>query len=81
VNFLIRVPFESFVDIETKIGNLSVTNIPGGLVRAHITTEGDITLTNIEADNVSAQNGIGDIFFDGVFQPNGNYRFASISGN
>jgi len=81
VNFLIRVPFESFVDIETKIGNLSVTNIRGGLVRAHITTEGDITLTNIEADNVSAQNGIGDIFFDGVFQPNGNYRFASISGN
>lgn len=81
VNFLIRVPFEAFVDIETKIGNLSVTNIRGGLVRAHITTEGDITLTNIEADNVSAQNGIGDIFFDGIFQPNGNYRFASISGN
>ncbi|MER3630869.1 MAG: hypothetical protein C4325_00755 [Blastocatellia bacterium] len=81
VNFLIRVPFEAFVDIETKIGNLSVTNVRGGLVRAHITTEGDITLTNIEADNVSAQNGIGDIFFDGILQPNGNYRFASISGN
>lgn len=81
VNFTIRVPYTSSVDIETKMGNLSVSNIRGGLVRAHITTEGDITLTNIITPAVSAQNGIGDIFFDGVFQPNGNYRFASISGN
>lgn len=81
VNFTIRVPFTSSVDIETKMGNLSVSNVRGGLVRAHISTEGDITLTNIGAMAVSAQNGIGDIFFDGVFQSNGNYRFASISGN
>jgi len=81
VNFTIRVPFTSSVDIETKMGNLSVSNVRGGLVRAHITTEGDITLTNISAGTVSAQNGIGDIFFDGVFQASGNYRFASINGN
>jgi hypothetical protein len=81
VNFTIRVPFTSSVDIETKMGNLSVTSVRGKLVRAHITTEGDITLTNIEAENVSAQNGIGDIFFDGLLKPNGNYRFVSISGN
>ncbi|HEX6278724.1 MAG TPA: DUF4097 family beta strand repeat-containing protein [Pyrinomonadaceae bacterium] len=80
VNFTIRVPFTSSVDIETKMGNLSVTNVRGGLVRAHITTEGDITLTNIGANAVSAQNGIGDIFFDGVIQPGGGYRFFSISG-
>jgi hypothetical protein len=80
VNFTVRVPFTSTVDIETKMGNLSVSNIRGNWVRAHITTEGDITLTNIGATNVSAQNGIGDIFFDGVVQSGGNYRFFSISG-
>jgi hypothetical protein len=80
VNFTIRVPFTSSVDIETKMGNLNVLNIRGGLVRAHITTEGDITLTNIGANGVTAQNGIGDIFFDGVVQPGGAYRFFSING-
>ena len=80
VNFTIRVPFTSSVDIETKMGNLSVTNVRGGLVRAHISTEGDITLTNIGAMKVSAQNGVGDIFFDGVLIGGGNYRFASITG-
>ena len=81
VNFTIRVPYSSSVDIETKMGNLNVSNIRGGMVRAHITTEGDITLTNIGSMKVSAQNGIGDIFFDGVLLGGGNYRFASISGN
>lgn len=80
VNFTVRVPYTSSVDIETKMGNLSVTNIRGGLVRAHITTEGDITLTNIGAGAVTAQNGIGDIFYDGNFQTGGGYRFFSISG-
>lgn len=80
VNFTIRVPFTSSVDIETKMGNLNVSNVRGGLVRAHITTEGDITLTNIGASAVSAQNGIGDIFFDGTIQQSGAYRFFSISG-
>ncbi|MDI1243618.1 MAG: DUF4097 family beta strand repeat-containing protein [bacterium] len=80
VNFTIRVPFASSVDIETKMGNLSVTNVRGGLVRAHITTEGDITLTNIGAGAVTAQNGIGDIFYDGTLQSGGGYRFFSISG-
>lgn len=80
VNFLIRVPYTSMVDIETKIGNLSVSNIRGGLVRAHISSEGDITLTNIGAGAVSAENVLGDIFFDGELQPGGNYRFSSMSG-
>ena len=34
VNFTIRVPYDAMVDIETRIGNLSVTNVRGGLVRA-----------------------------------------------
>jgi len=81
VNFRIRIPYTSSVDIETRMGNLIVTNIRGGLVRAHISSEGDITLTNIGAAAVSAQNGIGDIFYDGEIQPDGNYRFASVRGN
>jgi hypothetical protein len=81
VNFTIRVPYNAIVDIETKIGNLSVTNISGGFVRAHIGLEGDITLTNIGASNVAADNLTGDIFFDGAIQEGGNYRFSSMKGN
>ena len=81
VNFHIRVPRLSNVDIETRIGNLSVTNVSGGLVRAVITTEGDIELTNIAANAVDAQNGIGDIFFDGEIRSGGLYRFTSMRGS
>jgi len=81
VNFLIKVPYSASVDIETRIGNLNVSSVRGGLVRAHISTEGDITLTNIGAGSVAAENGIGDIFFDGSVETEGNYRFSSMRGN
>src|SRR5262245_1098302 len=77
VNFNVRVPYSCIVDIETLVGNLIVTNVSGGLVRAHISSEGDVTLTNISAYSVQAQNGIGDMFFDGNILPGGNYRFSS----
>ncbi|HNQ16193.1 MAG TPA: hypothetical protein PKM58_11550, partial [Pyrinomonadaceae bacterium] len=66
---------------ETRVGNLNVSNVRGGLVRANISSEGDITLTDIAASNVSAENVIGDIFFDGTIQSGGNYRFVSMRGN
>lgn len=81
VNFLIKVPYASSVDIETRMGNLNVSNVGGGLVRAHISSEGDITLTNINAGAVAAENVIGDIFYDGDVQREGNYRFTSTRGN
>lgn len=81
VNFNVKVPFTSSVNIETVMGNLSVSNVSGGLVRAHITSDGDITLTNISATSVSAENGIGDIFFDGDIKSGGIYRFSSVRGN
>lgn len=81
VNFTVRVPYTSSVDIETLIGNLIVSDVRGSLVRAQITSEGDITLTNIISPAVSAQNGIGDIFFDGELKAEGNYRFTSVRGN
>lgn len=80
VNFMIKVPYTSMVDIETRIGNLTVNNISGNLVRAHISSEGDITLTNISSSAVSAENVMGDIFFDGAILREGNYRFASTKG-
>ncbi len=81
VNFTIKVPYSSSVDIETRMGNLSVSNVRGTLVRAHITSEGDITLTNINATVVSAENVRGDIFFDGNLHSDGSYRFASTRSN
>lgn len=81
VNFTIRVPYYTMVDIETKIGNLNVSNVRSGLVRAHISSEGDIQLANIGASNLSAENVIGDIFFDGDILDGGIYRFASMKGN
>jgi len=81
VNFLIRIPYTAMVDIETMMGNLSITSIRSGLVRAKISSEGDITLTNIGSNAVSAENVTGDIFFDGEIQDGGNYRFSSNKGN
>ncbi|MGI8639168.1 MAG: DUF4097 family beta strand repeat-containing protein [Pyrinomonadaceae bacterium] len=81
VNFTINVPYDSSVNIETVMGNLNVSNVRGAFVRAHISSEGDITLTNVFAPAVSAENVIGDIFFDGEIQSNGTYRFTSTRGN
>ncbi len=81
VNFTVRVPYYAMVDIETRIGNLNVRNVRSGLVRAKISSEGDITLTNIGSSAVSAENVIGDIFFDGEVQEGGSYRFSSMRGN
>jgi hypothetical protein len=81
VNFTIRVPFEAAVDIETKYGNLNVSSVRGTLVRAKISSDGDITLTNISARWVTAENGIGNIFFDGDIQADGIYRFTSMRGD
>ena len=81
VNFLIKVPYSSSVDIETRMGNLNVSSVRGGMVRAHVSSEGDITLTNIAAGSVTAENLIGDIFFDGTINESGIYNFTSTRGN
>lgn len=81
VNFKIQLPQDSSVDIETRRGDIKISNIRGGLVRAHISTEGDIKLLDISATQVYAQNTIGDIFFDGGFSRGGTYQFQSTKGN
>lgn len=81
VNFKIQIPVNASVDLETKIGNINVSNIRGGSVRAHVSSEGDITLTDISASRVFAQNMTGEIFFDGEFSRDGDYQFQSTKGN
>lgn len=81
VNFTIRVPIDASVDIETKVGNLEVNSVRGTFVRAKISSDGDITLTNISSRWVTAENGIGNIFFDGDIQSDGSYRFTSMRGD
>jgi len=81
VNFKLQVPFDSSVDLETRRGNINVSNIRGGLVRAHVSSEGDIELSNISAAQVVAQNTIGNIFFDGEFSRGGTYEFKSTKGD
>ena len=81
INFKLQVPVNSYIDLETRSGNINVANIRSDFVRAHVSTEGDIILTNIVASQVVAQNVIGDIFFDGEFSSGGNYEFKSNKGN
>ena len=81
INFRLQVPAYSEVDLETKIGNITVTNMRGRLVRAHVSSDGDIELTGISASHVYAKNRTGDIFFDGEFARGGTYRFQSGKGN
>ena len=81
INFKLHVPVNSSVDVETIRGNINVSNIRGGLVRAYVSSEGDIELTNISASHVVAQNVTGNIFFDGEFSSGGTYEFKSNKGD
>lgn len=81
INFKLQVPVNSSVDIETRRGNITVSNIRSDLVRAHVSSEGDIELMNISAKQVVAQNVIGNIFFDGEFSGGGTYEFKSTKGD
>ena len=81
VNFKVQVPVTSSVDLETRRGDIHVSNIRGGSVRARVSSEGDITLSGISVSQVEASNTIGNIFFDGEFARGGNYQFSSGQGD
>jgi len=80
VNFKVQVPARSSVDLETRRGQINVSNVQGDLVRAHVWTSGDIQLYGINATRVFASNSTGDIFFDGDFSSGGTYEFKSGQG-
>lgn len=81
VNFKVWVPVNSTVDIQTKRGNIKVNNVHGRLVRAHVSSEGDIELTEVRAATVTASNTMGNIFFDGELASGGTYEFKSMQGD
>jgi DUF4097 and DUF4098 domain-containing protein YvlB len=81
VNFKLQVPVNSSVDLETMRGQITVSNIRGGMVSAHVSSEGDIELIGIGARTVYAKNNIGNIFFDGEISRNGTYQFQSSKGD
>lgn len=81
INFKVYVPYNSAVDIETKLGNLEVRDVFGSMIRAKITTDGDINLTNIKANTVMAESRTGSILFDGELQPDGTYSFKLTRGD
>jgi len=80
INFRVRVPSNSTVNIETKRGNISISNIRGDMVRAHVSTSGDVELLGLRANQVIAESGIGNIVFDGELT-GGTYTFKSLSGD
>ena len=80
VNFHIRVPVDSEVDLETKQGNITVRGVRSHLVRAHVSSAGDIELTGIRATTVMARNMTGDILFDGELLAEGTYELTSMQG-
>jgi len=80
VNFRVQLPARSSVDLETRRGQISVSNVQGDLVRAHVWTSGDIQLYGVNATRVMASNTTGDIFFDGEFASGGTYEFKSGQG-
>ncbi len=81
VNFTIQVPPESTVDIQTKRGNITVRNVRGSIVRARVSTEGDIELTGIRAHTVMAENIRGNILFDAELLNGGSYMLKSVEGD
>jgi len=80
INFRVKVPANSTVNIETKRGNISINNIHGDMVRAHVSTSGDVELTGLRANQVIAESGMGNIFYDGELT-GGTYTFKSLSGD
>jgi hypothetical protein len=81
VNFKVWVPVNSTVDIETRRGQITVSGVQGQMVRAKVWLGGDIDLTGIRAARVMAENGMGNILFDGELQSGGVYEFTSRQGN
>lgn len=80
INFRVKVPVNSTVNIETKRGNISISNIRGDMVRAHVSMSGDVELLGLRANQVIAESGIGNIVFDGELT-GGTYTFKSLAGD
>lgn len=81
VNFRVNVPVNTMVDLETKRGNITVRGVEGALMRAHVTSEGDIELAGIRSATVVAENTVGNIIFDAELLRGGTYELRSTQGD
>jgi hypothetical protein len=81
IDFKIQVPVDSTVDISTMSGNITIRNVRGQMVRASVSTAGDIELTGIRALTVVAENTIGNILFDAELLRGGVYELKSTEGD
>jgi hypothetical protein len=81
VNFRINVPVNTMVNLETKRGNITVRGVEGALMRAHVTSEGDIELMGVRASTVMAENTMGNIVFDAELVRGGTYELKSTQGD
>jgi len=81
VNFRIQVPADSTVDISTMRGNITIRNVRGQMVRASVSTEGDIELTGLRSLTVMAENTVGNILFDAELLRGGTYELKSTQGD
>ena len=67
--------------ISTMSGGIITHNVRGQMVRAHVTSEGDIELTGIRARTVMAENTVGNILFDAELLRGGTYVLNSTQGD
>jgi hypothetical protein len=81
VTLNIRIPASAMVDVDTKVGDIKISDLNARSIRAHVATEGDIQLINVNSGSISADNKKGTIVFDGEFQRGGVYRFTSVDGD
>lgn len=81
VNFRINVPVNTIVNLETKRGNITVRGVEGAMMRAHVTSEGDIELMGVRASTVMAENTMGNIVFDAELARGGTYELKSTQGD
>jgi hypothetical protein len=81
VNFKIQIPADAAVDLETRMGNITVRTVRGSMVRAVVTSSGDIDLTGIRAFKVMASNITGNILFDAELLGGGSYDLKSTQGD
>jgi hypothetical protein len=81
IDFKIHVPVGSSVDISTMSGNITIRNVRGEMVRAVVSTAGDIELTGIRAKSVDVQNKVGNILFDAELLRDGFYELKSLEGD
>jgi hypothetical protein len=79
VDFDVRVPASTRLDLLTFRGTISVVDLDGQ-VRARIASVGDIELSRLRSQQVEGHSHNGTVRFSGALHSKGNYSLKSYSG-